>query len=311
MVEIVFYRPIYLLFLAAIPLLVLVHFYSLRYVKKKALLFANFAAIERITGGETVPKNYLLLLMRVLTLTLFVFAVAGITLKYAAPSLEYDLMLCLDSSTSMSASDLAPTRLEASKNVVSSFVELAPSGSMIGVAAFSSTTVVLTEPTSDKSIVRKAINSIKVQRVGGTAIGDALIASSNALAVSERPKAIVLLTDGQSNTGTPVRDAIEYAKSKEVKVFTVGVGTQSANITELDVLTGLDEESLKTISFETGGKYYSGASNDALKKVFEDLAGKTSEKTEAIDLSIYLVALAFLLVFIDWGLTGSRYRIIP
>ena len=310
--EIIFYRPIYLWFLGLIPLLVVVHIYSLKYVERKAMLFANFKAIERITGGEIIPKNHLLLMMRCFILILFVLSAAGVTLLYGVPSHEYDLVIALDASSSMSAKDFNPNRLAAAKNAALELVENVPRGSKVGVVSFSSTAMMLANPSSDLDKAGKTIQSVDFQKIGGTAIGDALIASVNALINSKAPKAIVLVTDGQNNIGANMRDAIEYCKVNEVRVFAVGIGTSKEAETALpELLAGLDEKSLTTAALETNGKYYSASNQATLQTAFNEIASKTGERTEENGLSVPFMAIAFLLVFVDWSLSGSRYRIIP
>jgi Ca-activated chloride channel family protein len=310
--DLFFYRPVYLWFLTLIPLLVLVHRYSLRYVERKAMVFANFKAIERITGGEVIPKNYWLLAMRALTLILFVLAAAGLTLKYAVPANEYDLVLAIDASSSMSAKDFAPNRLEGVKQASVDFLNKLPAGTRTGVVAFSSTAVILDEPNTDQTAAAKAVNGVELQKIGGTALGDALIASSNALASSNAPRAVILVTDGQSNVGAGMSDAIAYCKENEVSVFAIGIGaSKQADSVLPELFTGVDEESLSTAAAETNGKYYSATDSARLAAAFDEIASKTGFREEENNLSIPFMAIAFLLVFVDWGLSGSRYRIIP
>jgi len=306
------YRPVYLWFLILIPLLVVIHQYSMKYVERKALRFANFKAIERVTGGETVPKNNWLLLMRTVTLVFFVFSAAGLAIKYSVPAHEYDLVIAIDASSSMSAQDFQPNRLEALKQTALGFVEAIPSGSRVGIVAFSSTAAIVAEPSTDKARVARAIRSVGVQSIGGTAVGDALFASANALDNSGAPKAILLATDGQSNLGTSVTAAVEYCKEQEVRLFAIGIGSPEAPDAQFpELFTGVDEESLSSAASETNGKYYAAPDAARLQAAFAEIAGKTGERTEENNLSIPLMALAFLFVFVDWSLSSSRYRIIP
>jgi Ca-activated chloride channel family protein len=310
--EVFFYRPAYLWFLTLIPLLVVVHRYSLRYVERKALVFANFKALERITGGEVLPKNYLLLAVRVVTLLFFIFTAAGLTLRYSVPANEYDLVLAIDVSSSMSAKDFTPSRLEAVRNDSLDFIQKLQNGTRVGVVAFSSTAVILDEPSLDHAAATKALSDIQVQKIGGTAIGDALIASTNSLVNSKAPKAVLLLTDGQSNVGASMQDGVNYCKENEVRLFAVGVGSaKQADVIIPQLSTGVDEEALSAAALETGGKYYSAPDTAKLGTAFQEIASKTSYRDEENDLSIPLMAIAFLLVFVDWGLSSSRYRIIP
>jgi len=106
--EIIFQRSIYLLFLLLVPFLIGIHLYSIYYDRRRAMRFANFEAIERVTGGEVVPKNYLLLVMRILVVLLFVLTAAGTTILYTTPSAAYDMVLAFDTSGSMASNDIYP-----------------------------------------------------------------------------------------------------------------------------------------------------------------------------------------------------------
>jgi Mg-chelatase subunit ChlD len=172
--------------------------------------------------------------------------------------------------------------------------------------------VILDEPSLDHAAATKALSDIQVQKIGGTAIGDALIASTNSLVNSKAPKAVLLLTDGQSNVGASMQDGVNYCKENEVRLFAVGVGSaKQADVIIPQLSTGVDEEALSAAALETGGKYYSAPDTAKLGTAFQEIASKTSYRDEENDLSIPLMAIAFLLVFVDWGLSSSRYRIIP
>ena len=108
--EITFEHPLYLLFLLLLPLLAAIHFYSLHYVKQRAMRFANFEALERVVQGRSVvPKNYTLLAMRMLVLVGFTLATSGMTIHYEMPGSYYDYAVAIDSSSSMLATDMVRT----------------------------------------------------------------------------------------------------------------------------------------------------------------------------------------------------------
>ncbi|MFP4524402.1 MAG: BatA domain-containing protein, partial [Candidatus Woesearchaeota archaeon] len=97
-----FENPIYLWYLASIPLLVLTHFLSLRMAKRKAMRFANFQTLKRIAGERMVTKNVSVLIFRVLTVALLVLAASGVRLWYMAPQSDNNYVIGLDVSSSMS-----------------------------------------------------------------------------------------------------------------------------------------------------------------------------------------------------------------
>lgn len=303
--DLVFLRPAYLWFLALLPALIIVHFYSLRHVQRKALLFANFKAMRRITGGEPVPKNYLLLVMRLVTLAAFVFSVAGATMILDVPAANYDFVVALDSSNSMSSTDIPPTRMQATVQELDSFLAKLPDAARFGVVSFSSTAILLRSPNQgSKSDAINSINSIEVSNIGGTAIGDAIVTSTNALIQSDRPKTIILLTDGESNTGVSLRDAARYAANANTKVFAIGIGSDSN-------LTSVDMASLQNLAMETKGKAFRATDRAGLERAFEGIQFEQTTAKETVELTLPLMAIAFFLVLIDWAMSSTRYRIIP
>ncbi len=305
MVEILFTRQAFLWFLALLPVLIVIHFYSLRHVERKALLFANYKAMRRITGGEPVPKNYLLLAMRLVILAAFILAAAGATIMTELPASAYDLVIAVDASSSMSTQDFKPDRLNATLAQATEYVSQLPEGTRVGVVYFSSTAILLNEPTHpNKGEAIESLNAIKATRFGGTALGDAILTGTNALINSDRPKAIIILTDGKSNTGVRPDDAARYASQSATEILAIGIAG-GANA------SGADMDTLRIIANETQGRAFEANSEAQLKQAFQDLAIEASRIKQPFELAVPLMAIAFLLVFIDWSLSGTRYRIIP
>src|SRR3989344_5213803 len=110
--EIIFEKPEYLWLLFSLPLLIFTHFSTLKSIRRRAVKFANFAAIQRITGGELLSKNLFLLIIRIFILLLFVFSIAGVTLVYTGIASNNDYVLAIDNSNSMIVEDFKPNRFE-------------------------------------------------------------------------------------------------------------------------------------------------------------------------------------------------------
>lgn len=310
--EISLAHPEYLLFLGLIPLLVAVHFYSLHFVRQKAMRFANFEALEKIVqGGEVLPKNRLLLFMRILTLTCFTLATTGALLHYETIALAYEYVLAVDTSSSMLSTDFSPDRITAVREAAFSWLADVPASSRIGVVKFSTQAEVLQPPTSDLSVARSAVGQLNAAYSGGTAICEAVMASTNQLLDSKRPRAIILISDGQNNAGCPLEEGVAYAKKNNVTIFPIGIGSESGTLDELkDVYFTLDAASLQNVSIQTGGEYRQADDAFSLVGAFSSLR-KTAPKEETFELTAPLMILAFVLVFIDWGLSLTRYRALP
>jgi len=311
--EMTFEHPLYLAFLLLLPLLAAIHFYSLNHVRQRALRFANFEALERVVQAKAVvPKNYALLLMRMAVLVGFTLATAGMTLHYEIYGSYYDYALAIDSSSSMLATDLMPDRITATTQTASVWLRALPPGSSAAVSSFSSQADVLMPLTSDMQAASDAIQGVLVGRSGGTSLCEALKASTNQLMASPNPGAIVLISDGQNNAGCLLEDGIGYAKRYNMTVFSIGVGNrQGGKIEGLpDLVFKLNETDLVLASAETNGKYFRAETRqqmaDALSKV--SVPGTMHKQ---IPLTVPLMMLSFLLVFLDWGLSATKYRSIP
>jgi len=307
--EIEFVKPEYLLFLIAIPLLIFVHFYSLKYGRKQALKFANFEAIRRVTGEHIVSKNVLLLLMRIATVVFLVLAVTGTKIWYTGSTAEYDMVLAIDASSSMLAEDYKPNRLEATKAALLMFLDNLPGKIKVGLVSFSGASFIHTMPTTDIEKVKEEIAKLEIQKLGGTDLGTAIITSANILP-KEGPKVIVLLTDGQSNIGISPEDALDYIKDYKVIIHTIGIGTHEGGvISDIGAAFRLDEETLKEIAARTGGQYFRPIDEQSLRDTFMQIS-QFKEKPLSIDISLYLLFAALVFLMIEWGLISTKYKII-
>jgi len=293
------------------PLMVLAHYLSLRYTRRRALKFANYPAIERITGKRILSKNYTLLAIRLTTLCLLVLAVSGTVLWYEGRTSDFDFMLAIDASGSMLATDYAPNRLDAAKNAANLFVDNLPGKSTVGVISFAGVSFIKQKPTSDIEKVKNAIKNISIEIVGGTAIGSAIITSSNLLAESDRAKVLILLTDGQNNVGPSIDTAVDYANGNHLTINTIGIGTEEGGeFPNLTFVSRLDPTTLKLISNSTGGKYYEAKNETELENAYKEIALSSTQKL-SIDLSLYFLFIAILLLFVEWGLANTKYRTLP
>ncbi len=252
--EITFTNPIYLWFLFAVPLIILFHFLGFRYSRTRAMRFANFETVRRVMGGELLRRNSLMLFIRSLTLILLILSLSGIVLWYSGERSDFDVVLAIDSSGSMLTDDYKPNRLEVAKSAAILFVNSSIE-SEIGVVSFSGLPFIEQTLTNDFEKIRTAIKNTRVRPTAGTAIGDAIITSSNVLEGSEKSKIVILLTDGQSNVGVALDDAIRYANEKKITVHTIGIGTV------FEEVLPLDEGSLMEIANKTSGKYRLNYSN--------------------------------------------------
>ena len=311
---IIFSNPSYLWFLLAIPFLVILHFATLRVTKRKALTFANFDAISRVTGQSLFSKNLTILYIRVSILTFIILAISGTTLVYSGRSSDFDFVLTIDSSSSMSAADFEPNRFEAAKEAAIAFIDSLNSEAKIGLVTFSGTAFVESSLTEELGRIKSLIRALRVRTVGGTNIGDSITTSVNLLLYSDRSRVIILLTDGQSNIGIPLRQAIDYANKNTALIYTVGVATEQGGtlpeLSEIDAVLRLDEKSLVEIATATGGKYFRAVDKESLINAYQEISSSTIRRIST-DLSLLFMIVAFSLLFIEWLLASTKFRILP
>ena len=292
-------------------MLIVLHIYSIKYIKRRAIRFANFEAISRFTGEKIISKNYITLILRVLTLIFLILAISGMMLLYKGFTSNSDFVLAIDASGSMLAEDYEPNRMNAAKDAAILFVDSIPEESMIGVLSFAGISFVIEPLTNNKEDVRASIETIRVDTIGGTAIGDALITSSNTLSESTRSKSIIILTDGQNNVGVSVAEAVDYAIGKGIMINTIGIGTEEGGVFQnMTFVSKLDTESMEYISNMTGGTFYRADNTTMLRDIFLEIAG-SHEQIIKFDASTTLLLISLLFFFVEWLLTNTKYKTLP
>ena len=290
-----FTDPVYLWLLVAIPLLVILHFITVSYTRKKALKFANFEAISALTKEDVKEtpltaifrnRNMVMLLLRSFTLLFLTLALSGAVYWYQGQGSDADYMLAIDSSSSMLTQ------------------------ATIGVVSFAGATFVEQRPTEDTTSVKAAIERIVISSVGGTDLGQAIITATNLFPETPRGKVIILLTDGQSNVGISPERASIYANDYGVTVHAIGIGTaKGGQFSGLNVTLRLEEEELKKIAADTGGSYYHATSDSDLDAAYGEIASSTTQKV-SLNLAVPSLITALLLLFLEWILINTRYSII-
>lgn len=240
-----------------------------------------------------------------------------------------DIVMAIDLSSSMLAKDLRPNRMEALKQVASNFVDARPND-RIGVVVYAAEAYTKTPVTSDKAIVKEAISDIKYDKVlqDGTGIGMGLTTAVNRLKESKaKSKIIILLTDGVNNAGfIEPETASEIAKEYGIKVYTIGLGSNGmAEFPYAYAPNGrdflykmmpveIDQELMKTIARNTGGKYFRASSNSKLESIYNEI--NKLETTEIEELKFYdydekfrpLVWIAGILLLLEIVLRNTIFR---
>jgi Ca-activated chloride channel homolog len=247
-------------------------------------------------------------LRRHLVAAVHLTATAVLVIAAARPALatevanEPTLVLAFDTSRSMEATDVAPSRIVAARDAAHRFIEVIPAGVRVGLVAFDQTARVIIPPTTSKMVLDRAVDRLSLGQ--GTAIGEAIYTSLDLLesdvptdARDASSGSIVLMSDGETTMGRPEGQAAGEAKRRGVKVSTVAFGTDHGSVVVdfLPVPVPVDRQALSDIANTTGGKAFEADSAEEIVSVFEDIGEGVGTRTEPREITDGL-ALAALVV---------------
>jgi len=325
----------------ALPLLVAAYLYALRRKKKLALRYASLTLVKEAMGAGQRWRRHVPPALFLLSLAVMIGAIARPQAVITLPSQHETVILAMDVSGSMRATDVAPNRLVAAQNAAKAFIADQPDSVRIGIVAFAGTATVAQAPTRNKEDLVAAIDRFQLQRA--TAIGSAIIVSLATIfpdagydvatfmygAENEQRKGgqkpqpgpaavkpvppgsynnavIILLTDGQRTTGPDTVAAARLAADRGVRIYTVGVGTPDGKIVGFEgwsMHVRLDEETLKTVADLTRGEYFYAGNAVDLKKIYETLRTKFVMETKKTEVTALFSAVAALFALVSGALS--------
>jgi len=315
-----FENSLYLFGLSILPFIVIVHFYLLKDKKRKAMRFANFETIQRLTGRSIFSKNILQLIFRIFFTILIILGFSGPTIGYKDTGTDYNMIIAIDASGSMLAKDLEPTRFEAVKAAATDFVNEVKTGGYMGVIGFGGMAYVEIPPTDDLLKVSTTIRLLDLSAIPGTAIGDAVqsgVMMFQALDLKDEGNdMIIIITDGQENIlkQNELFEVVSYAKKNNIIVNIIGVGSPEGSSAEIidDVESKftLNEELLTQITERTDGEYVHAMSAADIRAGFDTFL-EEREVIKEINISGILFIIALIIIFIEWNLTNFTFRQFP
>jgi Ca-activated chloride channel family protein len=241
---------------------------------------------------------------------LLLLSLVGLVFSFARPATETKvpkeratIVLAIDVSQSMAATDVSPNRLASAKAGALAFVKQLPPKLQLGLVSFSGTAQVLVSPTTNREQVDTAINNLQLGPA--TAIGDGIEASLTAIANSAKtqsgdtappPARIVLLSDGETTKGTPNDVAVQAAVAANVPVSTIAYGTQNGTlvIQGQEIPVPVNEQALQSIAQQTHGAYYRATTSDQLKKVYQGLGSSIGYNVTKTEISAWFTGFALL-----------------
>lgn len=340
-IPVTFMWPTLLWLLLALPLLVLVYVWLLKRKKKMALRFASLSIVREAMGKGPGVRRHIPPLLFLVALTAMLLAASRPFAVVVLPSQQETIMLAMDVSGSMRATDVAPSRIVAAQNAAKAFLAALPRDVKVGIVAFAGSAQVAQIPTLNREDLVSAIDRFQLQRA--TAIGNGIVLSLatlfpdagidlSAMQFGQRQKgvsidqpvkeakqpfvpvapgsytsaAIILLTDGQRTTGVDSMEAAKMAADRGVRVYTVGIGTVTGETIGFEgwsMRVKLDEETLKAIATKTQADYFYAGTAADLKKVYETLSSRLSMEKKETEISGLLALAAAVLAIASAGLS--------
>jgi Ca-activated chloride channel family protein len=304
-----FQWPLALLLLVLVPMLIGLYLLAQRRRQRYAVRFTNLALLHAVVGRGPGRRRHIPAALFLLGLVALLTALARPTAVIAVPRDEATIMIVMDVSGSMAADDLQPDRMAAARQAARAFVQALPEYARVGLVSFSTRARVDAAPTSDHTVVLRAIDRLTPD--GGTAIGDGLDLALDQLAAAgtaakPAPGLVVLLSDGQSSAGISPETAAARAASAHVKVYTVGVGQRGAVPVVHGQAVRLDEASLREIATTTGATYFYAEESGKLQQIYADLGAQIGWNEERTEITALVSALGTLLV-LGGGLLSLRW----
>jgi Ca-activated chloride channel family protein len=337
-----FLWPQFLWLLLAVPVLVLLYVLLMQRKKKLALRYASLSIVREAMGAGLSVRRHIPPLLFLLAIVALLIGSARPMAVVMLPTNQQTIILAMDVSGSMRATDVQPNRLVAAQQAAKGFIKDLPRNVKVGIVAFAGSATVAQLPTVDRNDLVAAIDAFQLQRA--TATGNAIVVSLATLfpdagidvsqfgpqsrqrgtpieqaGKSGGPKeftpvapgsytsaAIIMLTDGQRTTGVDPLDAAKAAADRGVRIYTVGVGTvdgETIGFEGWSMRVRLDEETLKAVADKTQAEYFYAGTAQDLRKVYETLSSRLAVEKKETEVSALFALGAALLALLSAGLS--------
>ncbi len=328
-----FFWPNLLWLLLFVPLLIGVYIWLMKRKKKLALRYASLSIVREAMGTGPNFRRHIPPLLFLLSIAAMLLASARPFAVISLPSTQETIILAMDVSGSMRATDVLPNRMVAAQNAAKAFLTDLPKGVKVGIVAFAGSATVAQIPTLNREDLVSAIDRFQMQRA--TAIGNAIVMSlatifpdagidlgqlqygnqrQRGVSIDDKPKekkeftpvppgsyksaAIILLTDGQRTTGIDTIEAAKMAADRGVRIYTVGIGTVNGETIGFEgwsMRVRLDEVTLKAVAQKTDADYFYAGTAQDLKKVYETLSSRLTVEKKETEISGLLALFAAVL----------------
>ena len=315
--------PLALIGLVAVPVLVALYVLRERQRERYAARFTTPALLPNLVDSRPGWRRHLPLALLLAALTAMVVGVARPHAQVSVQREEATVIFAIDTSLSMGADDVAPTRLQAALKGARRLIDRMPEKYRVGIVGFSGRAYLALPPTDDRSLVPTALNALR--RGQGTSLGDA-VALATRLGRRQRgkdgtipPIAILVLSDGAQTSGrTQPGAAALKARSLHIPVYAVLLGTSDGVIT-VDLAGGLQgqirvppsPETLLTVTRVTGGRFFTAPGDERLREVYEKLGSRLGSRRQSREITDYFAGGSAALLLFGGALSALWFRRVP
>ncbi len=306
--------------LAAVALLALTYIVMQLRGSRYALRFTNLELLESVAPRRAAWRRHLLA-------GAFLVAVAALVVALARPARTVEvarerstIILAIDTSISMRATDVAPSRLDAARAAANDFIDLLPDTIDLGIVSFDGAARTEARPTHDPQALKRSVDGLQLGP--GTAIGEAIFLGLDSLQsateertiatgsseVSEEPAGhIIVMSDGETTAGRPNAEAVDAAKRNSIPVSTIAYGTGAGTVVHEGetIPVPVNTVALQQVAEGTGGTFFEAVSGEELQQAFEDIGSAIAFETEQRELALWFVGLGLLLAVAAGG--GSLF----
>lgn len=318
-----FQSPQALIGLLVIPVLVVVYVVAARRQRRAASRFTNPALVPNLVPSSPRWRRYVPFVLALVALTLLVVGIARPHVVRSVTRDEATIVLAIDTSRSMAATDVRPSRFDAAHAAAQEFLDAVPESYRVGIVSFSTAANTVLTPTTDREAAKLALGELRLG--SGTAIGNAIARSVELASADEKkrpttgqrpPAAVLLLSDGAQTAGglTP-DDAVKEAQKLGIPVSTVALGTGDAAVQvplpgglKQRVVVAPDAEALRQIAKVTGGTFAEAPSAEKLKDVYRDLGTRLAKDPKRVEVTSAFAAGGAVLLLLGGALSTFWFR---
>jgi Ca-activated chloride channel family protein len=313
-----FQQPAFLIALALVPALAALYVLTQSRRRRFTMRFTNLALLRSVVPNPPGLRRHVPPALFLLGATGLLVALSGPILNLEVARNDTKVMLVVDVSGSMQATDVQPTRLDAARTAAHSLIDQLPGNARVGLVSFNGSATLLSPLTDNRDQVSVALDGLHAG--GATAIGEGILVAlqqlttgSQAASGARQPASlIVLLTDGVNNRGTDPLMAAARASAAGVPVDTIGIGQRNASVqVQGQDVGGVDEQALQAVADTTGGKYFYAEASSQLQAIYTSLGSEFGWRFMRIDITVPMIVLGTLAVLTAAGFSLAWFRVLP